>query len=288
MLYSTLYEKEQIMTIDTSFIRKRVEKFEHLYVLFSPYTHLPYIECDDETFDDQIFIFTKEENTQTFAKAYSGRKIQLQALKIPQKMFPSFFTSLHQYGVTAVMLQEEGAPVRVPLLALAEKPDLEKLRNDKVPMANPELQLTGIYFMQELRRQIERDQDEKKHLKELEEEMVHNLFRSRYIVAFDVSQVKGKWNPADRNSKAKQTMLRLKNGQILLPVFSDIGEFRRFAANQKMPQTKMRLVPVPFDKLNAFMPKDAVGMAVNPAGFNLLLLSAQIERLKKLYPPQAE
>ena len=271
------------MTIDTSFIRKRIERFEHIYVLFSAYTHLPFIECDEETLDDQVYVFTAEKMTQTFARGYTARGIDLQAIRLQKKMTGQFFASLYQYGVTAVMLQDEGAPIRVPLAVLAERPDMEKLKNGKVPMANPELQLTGIYFMQELRRRAERDAEEKKQLRELEEEMAHNLLRSRFIVAFDVSEVNGKWDPSDRSAKARQPVLKLKNGQTVLPVFSDLGEFRRFTIKQNKQQAKMRLVPAPFDKLKAFRPKDAAGFAVNPAGFNLLLTTEQADRLEKQY-----
>ena len=271
------------MTIDTSFIRKRIEKFDHIYALFSPYTHLPFIECDEETFDDQIYVFTTKEMTQTFAKNYSVRKISLQAVQIPQKMIPSFFMSLYQYGVTSVMLQEEGAPIRVPIAVLAEKPNLEKLKGDKVPMANPELELTAIYFVQELHRKVERDAEEKKRLRDMEEEMAHNLFRSRFIIAFDMNGVNG--NATNAAAQGRLMMIKLENGKSMLPVFTEMGEFRRFMTKQKQvkPQTKMRLVPVPYDKLKTFLPKEVDGFAINPAGFNLMLPAQQMDRLKKMY-----
>lgn len=271
------------MSIDNSFIKKRITKMDHLFVLFSPVTHLPFVECDEETFDDQVYVFTTEEMTQTFARSYTGRKIPLQAVRINTPMFQPLFSSLYLYGVTAVMLQEEGAPVRIPLTDLAEPPALDAEMAKKLPVSNPPLQLTALYFMQELRRQVtERDADEKKHLQELEEEMAHNMLHSDYIVTFDTSQVKGEWNPKDKTARVGVPMIKTKTGKAFQPVFTEVGEFRKFMAKNK-DKRKMRLVKVPFDSLPRFLTKDAEGFILNPAGFNLILPKGQVERIQKLY-----
>ena len=85
---------------------------------------------------------------------------------------------------------------------------------------------------------------------------------------------------------AKQPLLKLKDGQAVLPVFSEIGEFQRFAARHTKPQTKMRLVPINATDLVRAIPKNAMGCSINPAGFNLLLPKEQLERLLKRYTPE--
>ena len=273
------------MAIDTSFTRKRIEKTEHLYILFSRHTHLPFIECDEETFDDQVYVFTTEEMTQAFARSYAGRKIALEALRIPNKMYASFFRSLYMYGVTAILFQEEGVPVRVSLKELAEAPDIEKMKNERIPQADPEMQLTGIYFMQELRRPVERDADEKKELHDLEEEMAHNLFRARFIVAMEPADPKGAPAPGDTQIRVKVPLVRTKDGRSFQPVFTDLGEFRRFSARRE--KKKMHLMAVPYTELSRMLTKDAEGFLINPAGFGLPLTAAQLERLQKTYGDRA-
>lgn len=271
------------MAIDNSFMKKRIEKMQYLYILFSAATHLPFVECDENSFDDQIYVFTTEEMTQAFAKGYTARKIPLQAVRISAPMFKGFFESLYQYDITAVMLQEEGAPVRIPLSDLAEKPEMNTEEAKKIPVSNPSLQLTAMYFMQELRRPVkERDEEEKKELRVLEEEMAHNLLRSTVIVTFDTSQVKGEWDPKDKTAKVGIPMIRAKDERSFQPVYTDIMEFRRFAAKNK-DKRKMRLVPVPYRDLKRFLAKEAEGFVFNPAGFNLILTRPQMERLEKLY-----
>ena len=48
------------MTVDNSFTMKKFQSMEIIYVTFSQITKLPYVECDPETFDDQVYMFTEE------------------------------------------------------------------------------------------------------------------------------------------------------------------------------------------------------------------------------------
>ena len=271
------------MAIDNSFMKKRLEKMEHLFVLFSAGTHLPFVECDESTYDDQIYVFASQESVQTFAKSSTGKKYPLQAVQIPNKMFRNFFGSLYQFGVNSVVFQEEGAPVRIPLADLAEPLKVDEEMAKKLPVSNPELQLTAMYFMQEMRRPVkERDPEEKAQLRAMEEEMAHNLFKSRFIVIYDTSQVKGKWDPKDKNARVGIPQIKTKDGRAFQPIFTDPDEFRRFAAKTK-EKRNMRLVPVPYADLPKFLAKNSEGFAFNPAGVNLVLTKAQMERLYSLY-----
>ena len=59
------------MTIDNRFLIKKFESFENIFVLFSQTTKLPFVECDEESFDDQVYVFTDEERTKEFARKYT-------------------------------------------------------------------------------------------------------------------------------------------------------------------------------------------------------------------------
>ncbi len=59
------------MTVDNSFTMKKFQSMEIIYVTFSQITKLPYVECDPETFDDQVYMFTEEEAAKEFAKSYA-------------------------------------------------------------------------------------------------------------------------------------------------------------------------------------------------------------------------
>ena len=269
------------MTVDNSFLIKKFQKFENIFVLFSQTTKLPFVECDEETFDDQVYVFTDETRVQDFARKYTNEKLLLAAAKIPNAQFKGFLTSLYAIGVNALMVQDEGAPVRVELEQLAPKPDLEAMKAEPVPKLNPELQLTALYFLQELRRPVERTPEEKKQLRALEEEMAVNLMKSRFIVAVDVTDVEGEWNPKDRNQKVKIPFVKNKEGNIFQPCYSDLGEFKKFNARNK--NAKFRLMAVPYEDLPKYLIRDSKGYVFNPAGFNLTLTREQLEQMKKNY-----
>lgn len=271
------------MAIDNSFMIKKMEQFTSIYVLYSAYTHLPFVECDEETFDDQVYCFTTKEMTNTFAHPYILEKILLQAVEVPQAMMKRFFRSLYLYGVNAIMIQDEGAPVRVQLDQIAEKPDLDALQNEKIPKANPELQLTAIYFMQDLMRPVERNMEEKKHLHDLEEEMAHNLLRSRFIITADVSRLDGPITK-ENISKAGVPLIKTKNGHVYQPVYTDFGEVQKFNHNNK--GLKLQMLPVTYDKLSAFLVGQAEGFAFNPGGFNLVLNRDQLKNMQLRYGEQ--
>lgn len=268
------------MTIDNSFLVKKFEKYETIYVLFSQATKLPFVECDEETFDDQVYVFTEEAATQEFAKKYTQDKILLAAAKIPNEQIKGFLSSLYALGVNALMIQDVGAPVRVALEQLMPRPDLEKLMNDKIPRVNPQLQLTAIYFLQELRRPIERDLESRKHLRSLEEEMAANLMRARFIVAVDVTDSPDA-KPGSPEEKIKVPYVKNKKGEVFQPCYTDFGEFQKFNARNK--NAKMRLMAVTYDNLPKYLVGEAKGFVFNPAGFNLTLTKEQMELMKKNY-----
>ena len=141
---------------------------------------------------------------------------------------------------------------------------IEKIRQAKRPVLNPALQLSGIYFMQELRRPVEKE--EHKNLRALEEELIANIKKSQFLVAMERSEEEPK--------KINIPYLKNKDGQILQPVFSDIMEFEKFARGKKL-----RLAKIPFDKLPTILIEQAEALVINPMGFNLILNRDQLKKI---------
>lgn len=269
------------MTVDNSFLIKKFQKFENIFVLYSQTTKQPYVECDEETYDDQVYVFTDETRVQEFARKYTSEKILLAAAKIPNGQIKGFLSSLYAIGVNALIVQDEGAPVRVELEQLMPRPDMEAMRNDKLPRLNPELQLTAIYFLQELRRPVERDLAARNRLRTLEEEMAANLMRSRFIIVLDVEEDTKGGKTDGKNRKAKVPYVKTKNGDVFQPCYTDFGEFQKFNARNK--NMKLKLAAVSYDDLPKYLVGPAKGFVFNPAGFNLILTREQMEQMKKSY-----
>jgi hypothetical protein len=269
------------MAVDHSFWLKKIEKLDELYVLCSEYTHHPFVVCDEETFDDMAYIFTTAEMCRAFAQQFITDKYVLHEVQIEKEMIPGVLTSFFLLGINAVMFQDEGAPVKIPLEEIAMKPDLEVPKNAPIPEANPELQLTGLYFMQELNRPGEKSAEEKIRLSELEAEMAHYLLNSRYIVAFDVTDVKGDWNPEDPNQQVRVPIVSTPNGHKFQPVYTDYGEMQMF--NRTAIGRKFKMTAVPYERLMEYHFKEAEGFVINPGGFNLILTVDQMDEMARRY-----
>ena len=147
---------------------------------------------------------------------------------------------------------------------IVRRPDLSKMEPEKRPLINSTLQLSGIYFMQELRRPVAKE--ERKNIRELEEELIANLKKAEFLVAMERNE--------EDPSKVNIPYLKNKEGKILQPVFSDVLEYEKFAKGKKL-----RIAKLPFAKLSDVMIPQAEFLVINPLGFNLLLNKDQLKKI---------
>ena len=208
------------------------------------------MKCDEETYNDQAWIFSTEEGIKEFGKKMLEEKVLLMGMKFTKKDYPRL------YGNTVVWVDGEDK-IEIDLPDIAKQADMSKIEPAKRPLLNPTLELSGIYFMQELRRPVEKDQHG--NLRELEEELIVNLKKSEYLVAMNV-------DPEDPK-KINIPYLKNKKEEILQPVFTDVMELEKFTKGQKLRIAKELLI----DKAMAY--------AVNPLGFNLVLNREQLNKI---------
>ena len=197
---------------------------EEVFVAYSQATKLPYVTCDDETFNDQARIFATEEEIKEYGKQLLEDKILLMGMKYEKKDFPRLYGTLYAIGVNSVIWIDGEEQIEIEIGKIAKQRDMSKIEPAKRPLLNPSLELSGIYFMQELRRPV--PQEEHKNLRALEEEVIVNLRKSDFLVAM---QRKG-----DEPDKINIPYLKNKEGKILQPVFSDVMEFEKFAKGKKL------------------------------------------------------
>ena len=102
--------------------------------------------------------------------------------------------------------------------------DYSKVPEEKRPLLNPQLHLSTIYFVQELRRPIQDRNLEK--LAELEEEMCVNLVAPALTDLFPIDVVEEEGDPEKKTIRFPY----LKDGsdQMLQPIFTDGPELQRF------------------------------------------------------------
>lgn len=243
---------------------KQLQTRERVFVAYSQATKLPFVTCDEETFNDQAWIFATEEEIKAFGQKKLEEKVLLMGMRYERKDFPRLYGTLYAIGVNSVVWNDGEEKIEVEMEKIAKQADFSNVEPAKRPLLNPTLQLSGIYFMQELRRPVKKE--ERANLRPLEEEFLVNLRKAEYLAAVEVNEEDPK--------KINIPYLKNKEGKILQPVFTDVMEYEKFAKGKKL-----RLVKVTFDKLPGLMIQQAENYVVNPMGFNLILSKDQITKI---------
>lgn len=248
--------------IDERQINMEIQRAEELYVIMSGATKLPYVECNEDTYDDEVFVFLHAENATKEAERLTQSGALVQVVKIEQKQALGFFSSLYSMGANCVRMEkgsEDEIPVQLEHIVLRTEAD--KLPEGKVRFENPAFHLTALYFLQKVRtgKPVEKTQE----IEELHEEMMIHFWEGKVIMAMQEDQ---------------KAMMLLKNkaGNTYQPIFTDNDEFKKFCVfNQG---AKFNMVVVNAKDLPKVMAKDAEGVVVNPFGINLPL---EIEHAEK-------
>ena len=181
---------------------RKIQTLGEVYTILSRATRLPYVICDPESFNDQVWIFESKEELEKAVKPFTDKKNPVVAIKVENKSYLSFYTTLYTLAVNAVVFYEEDKATELELEEIVKKPDFSSLPKEKQPLFNPQLQLSGIYFMQELRRGGANE--EKDNLPELEEEVAANVVKSRYLMAVQRPEVH---SGVDFHHAARQTQV---------------------------------------------------------------------------------
>ena len=273
------------MAVDNTFVIKKLQELDEFFTVYSMGTRLPYVYCDPETFDDQIFLFASEEDAKKFIVEKLQQKIQLQLTKVPKDSMMMFYTNLHLIGVNCLVFTLNGMSTPLPIEKVVVVPNLAQ-EAGKPPKANPTLMLTMIYYLQELRSVVSREKRDDEaytaRLREMEQEVIMNLSRSNFILLMDVSDVEEGKDLRSQADKIKFPYLKDKQGKVLQPVFTDLFEFQKFASTLK---GKINLLTVTFDKLEKSMLRSAAGYALNPGSINMIISR---DKLKLMYEMTAD
>ena len=242
-----------------------------LFVAYSQATKLPYVTCDEESFNDQAWIFDTEAGLKAFGEEKLKEKIALMGMKYEKKNLPMLYGILYSIGVNSVVLHKGQKKLEVELSDIAKQPDFSKLEPARRPFTNPTLQLCGLYFMQELRRPVK--PEERKDMREMESELLANIVKSEYLIALG----------ADEKDPKKVTFPYLKNkdGKTMQPVFSDGMEYEKFARGKKVRPAKVTL-----QKMYEMLLPQSEGIVLNPLGFNLFLNKDQMKRILGIREPK--
>ena len=229
-----------------------------LYVIMSAATKLPFVKCDEETYDDEIFLYYRAEDAKEKTQELAKERYLTAVAKLEEKQLLAFYTSLYTIGVNCLAVNHgTDTQISVQLSDLVIRKNPDQLPEGKKLVENPALHLTAIYFMQEMRRQEKPQPTEE--LKELQEELLAHYSKGTFIIVIQEDK--------------QIPVLKQKNGDIYQPIFTDMLEVQKFAKGQKM-----RTAVIPAAKIPDILVGQAKGVVINPLGVNVQL---QVSKRKK-------
>lgn len=241
---------------------KTLRKPGELYVVMSGATKLPLVWCDEETFDDEVFLYYGVDDAKAKAEQLLTEKKYITAVaKLEENQLLSFYTSLYTMGVNglAVNVGTDGE-IHVQLSDLVTRKTPESLPEGQQIIENPSLHLTAIYFMQEVRRQVEPEMSEK--LKELQEELMAHYGKGTFLVAV--------------GEDGQIPILKQKDGTMYQPIFTDMLEMQKFTQGKKV-----KTAVIPGTKIAGVLMSEVEGVVLNPLGVNVQLHVAHENRKRE-------
>ena len=140
------------MAVNQTFIIRKLQNLEEMYVAYSAVTRMPFATCDEETFNDQVWIFTKEDKIKEFAQSYKEKHILILPVKVQKAQAKFFYTNLFTMGINEIVFTDGDVESKLELTSVVRMPDYSKLPDNQKPLLNPQLSLSATYFLQELRR----------------------------------------------------------------------------------------------------------------------------------------
>ena len=248
---------------------------KEIYCIMSTATKMQYVQCNPETYDDEILVFLKEDEAKEKAKELLKEGIPVHIAKIPQKNLLGFYSSLYVIGVNSIRVKMQYEPEMVIQLdELIKRPADNELPEGQKRIENPAFHLTALYFMQIMRSAKAKERQEE--AKELSEELAAHFAKGTFIMAVQEDNkipllrqkpgnvVKGE------NDEAKAEE---ENSAVFQPIFTDMPEFMKFNMAKKF-----KPIVVDMKKIPKLMAKEAKGVVVNAMGVNLVM---QVEKKMK-------
>ena len=261
---------------EQEFIRK-LPAIDEYYVIMCDFTKQPYAECDPETFDDKAFIFFEEKPALDFVDDYKEDKMMLHVEKVARTSILAFLTTLIVEGINMVCFRgEEEHNIQIEHIVTRQLKE-----GVPTPVENPTLQISMIYFMQAVR--TAETQEARVIAKQFEEEMMVNIARATYLVP---SKAVGE---ADEEGNQKIAFYQVKNqnGDVFVPLFTDLNEFIKYQNMNKITEQTMQFMPLKFNQIYDVYRQGMTGFIINPATVAVLLNKQHLDAINERFGDEA-
>ncbi len=232
----------------TKELKQKIMTRDNLFIIFSQRTRMPFIFCDPETMDDQIYVYFSEEEAKKETETLANGGDLCRVFVLQKRAFLPFFLNTYSMGVNCIVAgfgTKECTSIQ--LEELVQRTIKEEMKNSPSAVENPALNLTMLYFMQEL----SSTKPDMAAAKELEQEMTAHFQKAKLLIPFQ---------------KDKKGIFLMKDDQKFQPVFTDFFEYDKFDREKKL-----LVIGVDAPVLLKNFPKEADGIIINPSSASVIL-----------------
>lgn len=249
-------------------VMELIPQKEEIFLIFSKLTRSAYLECNEETFEDEVFIFDTEEEAKAFAQAKEEQLIPVTAGRVVKKHMFRMFVDLYPIGVNNVNIYIGKELVKIPLKEIVSRPPDDQIDKTKI-IENQQLAMSLLYFLQEARKPKGMNMDK---IHEMEEEMAANIYKAEFIMPIKKDEVDGK-------KVIRLMLIPMQDKSQMIPVFSDSVSFQNFVGEETTEG-----VLVSFKSLSEMeLPKEAAAYVLNPAGPSLVMGKDFLQNIKNMF-----
>ena len=249
---------------------------ERLYAIFSNYTRMPYVECEEKTFSDMTYLFLDETKAKEFSLTHKNGKMSLTVVKVEQASAKHFLAALIADGFDMVCVPEE----ETHYLTIDQLVKRTLREGVKQPVENPALQLSIMYFLQTI--QSAQTDEEKEEAKSREEEMMANIARAVYLVPF--FEIEGEEEQENGNRNVSLMHLQNESKEVFIPLFTDMDEFLKIRPGEGTNQ----FLPMSFKQIYSIKRDGAIGFVINPGSENLQLNQPNLDAVDARFGNQSK
>lgn len=260
---------------------ERLEQCEHLFILYSRATRQPFVSYDKAAGMDQIYTFTQEMKAVNRRDELERYGYLVQIADIPKEGRFVLFINYHALGIDQVVFCDDHSTTTLALDDI-QRVDLNRLPKQQRPHLNPALQLTSIYFLQELTRNVREEDltdDDRQARRDLDEEFGRNLAVSSYMVPIHVKNIRAD-KPGMRVAGKNFDPVYAKDseGNNWVPIFSDVTEFEKFN-----DQNEYQAILISFAQVRQLVGTGMKGALFNPRSQAYRLLPQAMDLLLSHY-----
>ena len=168
----------------------KIQTAEVLYTLMCTSTRAPFVKCNEDTFDDEVYVFYNEDKAEKEKEKFVEQKYPIQVLKFDKKARLGFLGSLFRLGVNAIVVNKNtDAEITIQLEELIKRNE-KMTKQGQVIVENPALLLTALYFMQEFRKGASVGMTEEQ--KSLYEEMIAHFQKGKLLCCDGIQKRRGR------------------------------------------------------------------------------------------------